>query len=76
MRFRLTYEGPLRPTQGEPRENQGNPLAEHKHEIRRYFHGQLKQLWATNRFLKECVVDPKFHAHARPLSDDGALLAK
>jgi hypothetical protein len=42
MRFRLTYEGPVCPTGGDPRENQKNPLAEHKHLIRREFSGQLK----------------------------------
>jgi hypothetical protein len=36
MEFRLLYEGPL---QGQ------NAKAEHKREIRRYFHPQLKRLW-------------------------------
>lgn len=57
MKFRLTYEGELRPTQGEARENQRNPLAQHKHKIRRCFHKQLKQLWETDRFLRDCPVD-------------------
>lgn len=35
MDFRLTYEGPLR----------GNGSADHKHEIRKVFHKQLKRLW-------------------------------
>jgi hypothetical protein len=52
MRFRLTYEGELRPTQRDPEANQKEPLAAHKQNIRRAFHLQLKQLWATNKFLK------------------------
>ncbi len=35
MNFRLTYEGPL----------MGNGSADHKHQIRRVFHKQLKRLW-------------------------------
>lgn len=69
MRFRLTYEGSLRPTQGEPRDNQLNPLAAHKHGIRKHFHRQLKQLWETNKFLKECRVNPQHHA-LRPIHDE------
>jgi hypothetical protein len=44
MRFRLTYEGELQSTQGEPRDGQRVPLAAHKQAIRKEFHGQLKQL--------------------------------
>jgi hypothetical protein len=53
MRFRLTYEGELRTTQGEPKNGQRIPLAAHKQEIRKAFHGQLKQLWQSNKFLRE-----------------------
>ncbi len=60
MRFRLTYEGELRPTQGEPRGNQANPLASHKHTIRTEFHGQLKRLWETNQFLHNHRVFPEY----------------
>lgn len=56
MRFRLTYDGELRPTQGEPRDGQRNPLAAHKHRIRQHFHGQLRQLWATQPFLRDQIV--------------------
>jgi hypothetical protein len=59
MRFKLTYEGPLQSTQRDPQGGQRNPLAQHKHEIRKKFHVQLKQLWQTNRFLKEHTVDAK-----------------
>ena len=58
MKFRLTYEGELRPTQGEPRGGQRNPLASHKQEIRRVFHTQLKHLWATDRFLHQYRIHP------------------
>lgn len=53
MKFRLTYEGELRPTGRDPEREQRDPLASHKQEIRKVFHGQLKQLWLTNKFLKE-----------------------
>lgn len=52
MKFRLCYEGELRATNGDPRNGQAEPLAEHKHKIRREFHSQLKQLWSINSFLK------------------------
>lgn len=52
MKFRLTYEGELRPTQGEARGSQRNPLAQHKWEIRKVFHDQLKHLWAVNPTLR------------------------
>ena len=61
MKFRLTYEGEVRPTGGEPLGDQKNPLAEHRHRIRRHFHVQLKQLWETNRFLREKRVHPEHH---------------
>ena len=38
---------------------QRNPLASHKHEIRREFHKQLKLLWKTDRFLSQYRIDPK-----------------
>lgn len=53
MKFRLIYDGPLQPSQRDPENGQEVPLAEHKHAIRRVFHGQLQRLWETNRFLKE-----------------------
>jgi hypothetical protein len=59
MRFRLTYEGELRANGRDPINGQPEPLAPHKHKIRRQFHGQLKRLWETNKFLREHTVDPK-----------------
>jgi hypothetical protein len=58
MRFRLTYEGELRASQRDPERDQRNKLAEHKQLIRKEFHGQLKQLWQTNKFLREHQVRP------------------
>jgi hypothetical protein len=57
MRFRLTYEGPLRSNQRDPIDGQRDKLAAHKHRIRRKFHGQLKQLWQTNQFLRDATKD-------------------
>ena len=58
MKFRLTYEGELRATQRDPTAEQINPLASHKHAIRRAFHKQLKYLWATDPFLSRYRIDP------------------
>ena len=59
MKFRLTYNGELRPTQREPIDDQRNPLAAHKHQVRREFHKQLKHLWATDRFLSRYQISPE-----------------
>lgn len=71
MRFRLTYEGPLRSTQGDPRGGQAEPpkRAAHKHEIRKAFHLQLKELWNTNKFLREHQLSRKLPA-SRPISNE------
>ena len=59
MKFRLTYEGELRATQRDPTLDQTNPLARHKHSVRRVFHEQLKHLWATDRFLSRYQIHPE-----------------
>lgn len=59
MRFRLSYEGELRPTQRDAVGSQPDPLAVHKHRIRRAFHLQLKELWRTNKFLREHKMNPR-----------------
>lgn len=51
LRFRLIYDGPLQPSQRDPENGQEDPIALHKHKIRQCFHGQLKQLWKSDRFL-------------------------
>lgn len=63
MRFRLTYEGPLKSSQPTHREGKdGQPRKdkhwEHKHRIRQHFHGQLKELWQTNKFLRDVKITP------------------
>jgi hypothetical protein len=52
MEFRLTYLGPLRPSQKDPLQNQPEPLAEHKQSLRRRFHPQIKRLWETTPMLQ------------------------
>lgn len=70
MRFRLTYDGPLKATQqtnaaGDPRLFT-DKRAEHKHEIRQNFHRQLKELWTRNKFLNGCSVAPSTHTNVLP----------
>ena len=73
--------GPLKATQQEPFDGQPNRLAEHKHSIRRRFHLQLKQLWATNRFLRDHqvgdngVVDPDAVYGGLMRSDDCKIMS-
>ena len=57
MELRLTYEGLLLATQGDPRNGQPDARATHKHEIRRSFHRQLKHFWATHKWLKNAQTD-------------------
>ena len=52
VEFRLTYEGLLHATQRDPVQNQRDPRADHKREIRRIFHLQLRRLWEVNPYLK------------------------
>lgn len=77
MKFRLTYEGRLRPTNRDALPDRSDPLSVHKHEIRSAFHGQLKHLWATNRFLREAEVNSQVYpAPPRmPTYDKGATWA-
>ena len=58
MRFRLIYEGDLKPSQLDPLTGNPDKLAGHKQTIRKAFHGQIKRLWTTNRFLSEHTVYP------------------
>ena len=52
VEFRLTYEGPLLATQKDPVSGQADARADHKRNIRRIFHLQLKRLWEINPYLK------------------------
>lgn len=53
MKFRMHYEGPLLAANGDPRDGQIDRRASHKHAIRTAFHGQLKHLWESRRWLAE-----------------------
>ena len=73
MNFRLTYDGPLMATQRDPVSGQKDARAPHKHDIRRKLHPQLKQLWATHKFLREQRLHPgprKPDAESRSISDN------
>jgi hypothetical protein len=72
MKFRLTYAGPLRPTQRDARDDEIHPLAPHKQEIRRHFHRQLKHLWSTNRYLREREVFRTDYVTGRSSPPDAA----
>lgn len=72
LKFRLTYEGELRATQREPFGNQSDPLAAHKHEIRRCFHRQLKQLWSITPLLATYRRAREGDIGNRPIQDSGA----
>lgn len=75
MRFRLTYSGPLQATQRDAQATQRDPMALHKHSVRRVFHAQLKQLWATNKFLRDHKLAPYQvnNPNYRYLPTDGAV---
>jgi hypothetical protein len=45
----------------------------HKQGIRRVFHGQLKQLWRTNRFLRDYKEHPRLFAKSPPLSESSGM---
>jgi hypothetical protein len=52
MEFRLTYQGPLSPTQGNEVGGSRSPKPQQKRDIRKKFHPQLKRLWGITPFLK------------------------
>lgn len=59
MRFVLTYNGPLRPSNSDREQK----IASHKQEIRKVFHTQLRELWSVDRVLsnfkicRSCKID-------------------
>lgn len=73
MRFRLYYQGELRPTQRDPINDQKDPLAPHKHRVRQVFHAQLKQLWNTNRFLREHTISKNSTLVRPTVKDETAI---
>lgn len=58
MRFRLLYDGELRSRNRESRGTQVR-LANHKQDIRRQLHPQLRELWQTHGFLANAKVWPE-----------------
>lgn len=60
MEFYLSYRGPLRATQRDPKPD-GGQRTKHwqlKHSIRRHLHPQLKRVWDTTPFLIENQEPP------------------
>ena len=72
MKFRLTYQGSLRPTGNDSYDAQLDPLAVHKHQIRQCFHKQLKTLWNQNRFLANYKRHPQDKIDSRPIYESAA----
>jgi hypothetical protein len=72
VKFRLTYQGSLRPTGNDPYNAPLDPLAAHKHRIRQCFHKQLKTLWNQNRFLANYKRHPQDKIDSRPISESAA----
>lgn len=56
MLFRLTYEGPVYSRQDRKPDALKPRASEHQHSIRRHFHGQLKRLWTTDKFLSKAIT--------------------
>jgi hypothetical protein len=56
MEFRLTYTGPLLATQRDPITGQKDNRADHKHDLRREFHRQLRRLWDITPFLNNAEI--------------------
>lgn len=53
MQFRLTYEGLLLSTQRDPEKDQPDKRANHKHDIRKKFHTQMRHLWNIVPHLRD-----------------------
>ncbi|SRR5581483_4433139 len=64
MQFRLTYEGPLFSSRTDKRDDLRS-RADHKQDIRKVFHKQLKQLWTETPHLGRVAED----GHWKPLPD-------
>jgi len=73
MQFRLFYEGLFKSAQRDPRPGQSDRLADHKHEIRRHFHRQLRHFWEINGFLSQYETEGTLlgveRHEKRPLKD-------
>ncbi|MFN4276841.1 MAG: hypothetical protein ACK4FJ_11115 [Ferrovibrio sp.] len=71
MEFRLTYEGPLYGTG-----NSGNKRPEHKQDLRRKFHKQLKRFWEHHPYLKDAHHSHKISGRVMPEVKLSDYLAK
>ena len=69
MKFRLTYDGELRATQNKKSEERSKSLSDHKMDIRRHFHWQLKAYWNGSSFLKDYSLNPSDIRRQRNASD-------
>jgi len=58
MQFRLVYHGPLKSSQPGKQRRRADPVTDQKHEIRRAFHEQLREVWAQTSVLKESEKTP------------------
>lgn len=67
VKFRLTYSGPLRPSQKNAIGGQPLPVAPHKMDIRRNFHRQLREFWKWHKLLGEHRSVP-VHWNVDPMS--------
>ena len=83
MDFRLTYTGKLFASGRDPAGGQPDPRRDHKHEVRRAFHHQLKRLWEVTPFLlqgnvggPEIFVDQNHVPTAYEHHDIASLSAK
>lgn len=70
MRFRLTYDGPLRSSQPGhitlTDKGERDKHAAHKHAIRRKLHPQIKHMWQAHRFLSAYSPRPNLFAEMLP----------
>lgn len=72
MKFRLIYDGDLLATQGAAKANQRDRRAVYRHGIRQNFHGQLKYLWKTDRFLSKHRQSRRSYHPPRTIADEGS----
>ncbi len=75
MEFRLTYEGPLRPSNKGRKKGTQEQMKAHKHEIRQALHKQLAQLWYDHPNLMDWTEDANINGRSMSerLGDDYAL---
>lgn len=79
LKFRLTYDGPLYASQPNKQwctyedcpldQKKALKISTHKQDLRKHFHKQIKQLWATNPALKGMMVSSAAGPTYRPISD-------